>query len=72
MSRILEDSPIRRYQVIGAYGGQEGLDMVRLHRPDLVGYQVVQRMRSTPTWQHIPITGLYLVVGSRWFNIRNT
>jgi CheY-like chemotaxis protein len=65
MSRILEDSPLRRYQVISAYGGREGLDMVRLHQPDLVlldlglpdldGYQVVQRMRSTPEWQHIPI-----------------
>jgi signal transduction histidine kinase/CheY-like chemotaxis protein len=65
MSRMLEDSPVRRYQVISAYGGQEALDMVRQHQPDLVlldlvlpdmdGCRVIERMRSTPTWQHIPI-----------------
>ena len=65
MGRMLEDSPVRRYQVISAYGGQEALDMVRRHRPDLVlldlvlpdmhGFQVIERIRSTPAWQRLPI-----------------
>lgn len=65
MTRLLADNPVRHYDVVCAYGGQEGLDMLDLHAPDLVlldlglpdldGYQVVERMRSTPRWQHIPI-----------------
>jgi len=65
MGRMLEDSPVRRYQVISAYSGQEGLAMIRHHQPDLVlldlvlpdidGFQVIERIRSTPAWQHIPI-----------------
>src|SRR5262249_20642915 len=34
-SRML-DHPLRRYQVLTAYGGQEGLDLIALHKPDLV------------------------------------
>ena len=59
------DSPIRRYQVVSAYSGREGLEMIRLRRPDLIlldlilpdmdGAQVVERIRSAPGWQHIPI-----------------
>jgi signal transduction histidine kinase/CheY-like chemotaxis protein len=65
MSRILEDNPVRRYQVISAYNGQEGLTMVHHHQPDLVfldlglpdmeGAQVIERIRSNPRWQHIPV-----------------
>jgi signal transduction histidine kinase/CheY-like chemotaxis protein len=65
MSRMLEDSPVRRYQVLSAYSGQEGLGMMRRHQPDLVlldlglpdmhGLQVIECIRSNPTWQHIPI-----------------
>jgi CheY-like chemotaxis protein/anti-sigma regulatory factor (Ser/Thr protein kinase) len=65
MSRMLEDSPVRRYRVLSAYGGQEGLEMMRQHRPDLVlldlglpdihGFQVVERIRSDPAGKHTPI-----------------
>jgi CheY-like chemotaxis protein/anti-sigma regulatory factor (Ser/Thr protein kinase) len=65
ISRMLEDSPVRRYQVLSAYSGQEGLGMMRRHQPDLVlldlglpdmhGLQVIECIRSNPTWQHIPI-----------------
>jgi signal transduction histidine kinase/CheY-like chemotaxis protein len=65
LSRMLEDSPVRRYQVIRAYSGQEGLAMIHHRQPDLVlldlmlpdvdGFQVIERVRSNPAWQHIPI-----------------
>jgi CheY-like chemotaxis protein len=65
MNRMLIDNPVRRYQVIGAYGGQEGLELVRLHQPDLVlldlglpdldGFQVLERMRSGVSEKHIPV-----------------
>jgi signal transduction histidine kinase/CheY-like chemotaxis protein len=65
MSRLLEDSPIRRYQTISAYTGREGLAMIRHHRPDLVlldlmlpdmeGVQVIEHVRSRLEYQHIPI-----------------
>ncbi len=64
VGRLL-DSPIRRYQVVSAYSGREGLEMMRVRRPDLVlldlilpdmdGVQVVERIRSAPGWQHIPV-----------------
>jgi signal transduction histidine kinase/CheY-like chemotaxis protein len=59
------DSPVRRYRVISAYSGQEGLALLRRHRPDLVlldmqlpdlpGEQVVRQMRTVPEFQRIPI-----------------
>ena len=65
MSRLLEDSPVRRYQVFGAYSGHEGLDMMNHCQPDLVlldlvlpdidGSEIVERMRTSPEWQHTPI-----------------
>jgi CheY-like chemotaxis protein len=65
MSCMLEDSPVRRYRVLSAYGGQEGLEMMRQHRPDLVlldlglpdihGFQVIERIRSDPAGKHTPI-----------------
>jgi signal transduction histidine kinase/CheY-like chemotaxis protein len=65
LSRMLEDSPVRRYQVISASNGQEGLAMIRHYQPDLVlldllmpdmdGFEVIERVRSTPAWRHIPI-----------------
>jgi CheY-like chemotaxis protein len=64
LGRIL-DSPVRRYQVLSAYSGREGLDMVRQHQPDLVlldlelpdmdGYEVVNSIRSDPACRQIPI-----------------
>jgi len=65
ISRLLEDSPVRHYQVINAYSGYEGLTMIQHHQPDLVlldlmlpdmdGTQVIERIRSNSQWQHIPI-----------------
>jgi len=64
LSRML-DNPLRRYQVIGAHSGHEGLEMLRHHQPDLVlldlmlpdisGLQVIKRVRSTPTGRQLPI-----------------
>lgn len=64
MSRML-DNPLRRYQVIEAYNGQEGLTMFHHHRPDLVlldltlpdmnGLQIIERLRANPAWRHVPI-----------------
>jgi CheY-like chemotaxis protein len=64
LSRML-DSPVRRYQVISAYSGQEGLALFSRHRPDLVlldlglpdmdGIQVIERIRSKPDWRHVPV-----------------
>ncbi len=64
VARLLDD-PVRRYQVVGAYSGQEGLALMRHHTPDLVlldlrlpdmdGQEIVERIRATPAWQHIPI-----------------
>jgi DNA-binding response OmpR family regulator len=53
------------YEVIGANGGREGLDMVRQLRPDLVlldlmmpdmdGWDVYQQMRADETTRGIPV-----------------
>jgi signal transduction histidine kinase/CheY-like chemotaxis protein len=65
LSRMLEDNPIRRYQVLSARNGQDGLAMVQRRRPDLVlldlmlpdldGYQILARIRSLPNGQDIPV-----------------
>ncbi len=65
MGRMLEDNPVRQYEVISAYDGQEALEMMQRHRPDLVlldlvmprmsGQEVIERMRSSPTLRHIPV-----------------
>lgn len=64
LTRML-DSPIRRYQVISAYNGHEGLAMLDAREPDLVlldlalpdidGFNIVERIRSNPKWQYLPI-----------------
>jgi len=53
------------YQVIGANGGQEGLDIIREHIPDLVlldlmmpdmeGWDVYQQVRADEALKHIPV-----------------
>ena len=53
------------YHVIGAIGGQEGLDIVREHVPDLVlldlmmpdveGWDVYQQIRADESLKHIPV-----------------
>lgn len=59
------DSPVRQYQIVGAYTGQEALDIMGHQAPDLVlldimlpdmnGFAVVRRIRSNPAWRGIPI-----------------
>jgi CheY-like chemotaxis protein len=65
MRRLVEDNPLRPCQAIGAFSGQEGLLMLRLHRPDLVfldlglpdlaGTEVVEAIRNEPEWRETPI-----------------
>lgn len=65
IGRFLESSPVRRYQVTSAYSGEEGLALMNLHQPDLVlvdlmlpethGFEIIERIRSNPTWEHIPV-----------------
>lgn len=53
------------YQVIGAIGGQEGLDLIKKTKPDLVlldlmmpdieGWDVFQQMRADKATQHVPV-----------------
>jgi len=53
------------FEVIGAYGGQEGLKKVQQEIPDLVlldlmmpdmdGWEVYQQMKSGETTRHIPV-----------------
>ena len=55
----------RNYQVTGATGGQEGLDIVRHQSPDLIlldlmmpemdGWDVYQQLKSSETTRQIPV-----------------
>lgn len=64
MARLL-DSPVRRYQVISAYSGIEGLELTRRHQPDLIlldavlpdisGAQVLAKLRSDQNHQRLPV-----------------
>ncbi len=64
MGRML-DSPVRRYQVITAYSGEEGLAMLRYRQPDLVlldlelpdidGFQLIEHIRSSTTGRYVPV-----------------
>lgn len=63
------------YEVLGAGGGVEGLEMLRREPPDIVlldlmmpdmdGWEVYQRMRADPALEHIPV----IVVTARGQNI---
>jgi CheY-like chemotaxis protein len=65
LSRLLEDSPIRRYDVTTACSGREALAMLHHTRPDLVlldlvmpdvsGFEVIESMRSSPEFEQIPV-----------------
>jgi two-component system, cell cycle response regulator DivK len=58
----------RGYEVIGARRGDQGVEMARLHRPDLVlldmhlpdidGLEVLRRLRSLPETQSLPIVAM--------------
>lgn len=53
------------YQVLPAYTGQEALDSIHRHQPDLIlldlnmpvmnGYEVCERLKADPTTAHIPV-----------------
>jgi len=53
------------YEVIGASGGRQGLDLIRQHHPDLVlldlmmpdldGWDVYQHMKNDPAMRDIPV-----------------
>ncbi len=67
LSRML-DSPVRRYQVVRAFSGSQGLEMMRYHQPDLVlvasglsdmdAPDFVEHVRANAAWQHIPIIAI--------------
>jgi CheY-like chemotaxis protein len=64
MGRLL-DSPLRRYQVINAYSGQEAIELSNYHQPDLIlldlglpdmgGAEVIARLRENATQPYAPI-----------------
>jgi DNA-binding response OmpR family regulator len=55
----------RGYEILGANGGREGLDLIRKEKPDLVlldlmmpvmdGWDVYQQMKADTSPQHIPV-----------------
>ena len=65
------------YDVTGAREGEEGIDFVHQHKPDLIlldihmpkmdGYEVARRLRSNPDYLHIPIVAVtaLAMVGDR-------
>jgi signal transduction histidine kinase/CheY-like chemotaxis protein len=62
--RMLSSSP-RQYRVIRASNGEEGLQLLRKHRPDIVlldlimpkmnGFQFLESLRSTPEFSDLPV-----------------
>ena len=61
------------FQVVVAHDGQEALDAMRRHVPDLLlldvmmprlsGYDVCERIRESPTWRHVRILMLTAMGG---------
>lgn len=62
----------KKFEVVTAYNGKEGLEKVKTERPDLIvldvmmpekdGYSVCKELKSDPKWNHIPILLLTGVV----------
>jgi len=62
----------KKFEVVTAYNGKEGLEKVKAEHPDLVvldvmmpekdGYSVCKELKSDPKWNHIPILLLTGVV----------
>lgn len=71
LTRMLEGSTLRPYQVDSAFTGQEAIDQIHLLRPDLIlldlnltdmnGQDVIQAVRAMPEGHAIPI----LVISAR-------
>ena len=55
----------KKFEVVAAYDGKEGIEKVKTERPNLVvldvmmpekdGYTVCRELKSDPQWSHIPI-----------------
>jgi two-component system alkaline phosphatase synthesis response regulator PhoP len=55
----------KKFEVVAAYDGKEGIEKVKTERPDLVvldvmmpekdGYTVCRELKSDPKWSQIPI-----------------
>ncbi len=62
----------KKFEVVTAYNGKEGLEKVKAERPDLIvldvmmpekdGYAVCKELKSDPKWNHIPVLLLTGVV----------
>ena len=62
----------KKFEVVTAYNGKEGIEKVKSERPDLVvldvmmpekdGYSVCKELKSDPKWSHIPVLLLTAVV----------
>jgi len=56
------------YQIVPAYGGEDAIRKVSVHKPDLVltdlsmpkvsGVQVIEQLKSDPETQHIPVVAV--------------
>ncbi len=65
MARLLEDNPVRRYQVESAFSGGQALEVLQrrpidlvlldLGLPDMDGFALVERIRANPAWRTMPI-----------------
>ncbi|NLP12085.1 response regulator [bacterium] len=69
------------YEVLFAYNGQEGLDMVARYAPDLIildvmmnspgeGFEVARAIKENPDTGHIPIVMLSAVNNESGFSLR--
>ena len=62
----------KKFEVVAAYNGKEGIEKVKSERPDLIvldvmmpekdGYSVCKELKSDPQWSHIPVLLLTAVV----------
>jgi len=62
----------KKFEVVTAYNGKEGLEKVKAERPDLIvldvmmpekdGYAVCKELKSDPQWNRIPVLLLTGVV----------
>jgi CheY-like chemotaxis protein len=67
LGRLLDD-PVRRYDIISAHSGYEGLDWLTRRTPDLIlldlelpdihGTEIITRLRECEEWRDIPVVVL--------------